>query len=568
MNVTIGGGAWGAQVIVGSQALPVNRRRATTGARAREDQDTTAVDGQDQQRGPALGRVAEEQEMPTADGGQRQDRGFGLGRRARLLIFGVTVALVSAASVGSTWAAFGWMETPEFCSACHVMQPERQAFERSPHSGIECAECHIAPGLSGLVKAKMDGTFQLIDLALNRYERPIPPPGHKLARTAVADNCKQCHREPPASQDQLLVHRTFKDDEPNSEQEVAFVLKLDQAPEDGQGRGIHWHVMSRVEFRHSDEDERQIDYVRVTEPSGAVHEYATLLGSLRKPSTDGEEGPQVASATDTMTCITCHNRVGHEFQSPDRVLDDALRRGEIDRTLPYVKREGLDLLTATYASTQEANAAIGELDGFYRDAYPDVYAAKQPQIERAIGVLRDRYQLVASPEMAATYETYPSFLGHRDTAGCFRCHDGKHFQIDEQGLATGAPIPSGCSTCHTTPTLTDPRQWSAPDWRGGPHPATMRFDHAEIIRSEQGAGRCALCHQRPFCAQCHQDDVLSSDHLSEPRQTAQGSPEPGETVQGAPQPADTAPGSRPSEVLPPPPGATTRRVATDPNTGS
>ena len=44
--------------------------------------------------------------------------------------------------------------------------------------------------------------------------------------------------------------------------------------------------------------------------------------------------------------------------------------------------------------------------------------------------------------MKVTWGTYPSNLGHMDSPGCFRCHDGDHVSAD------GRSIPNDCSTCH------------------------------------------------------------------------------------------------------------------------
>ena len=44
--------------------------------------------------------------------------------------------------------------------------------------------------------------------------------------------------------------------------------------------------------------------------------------------------------------------------------------------------------------------------------------------------------------MKITWGTYPSLLGHDQTAGCFRCHDEEHATAD------GKVITQDCSLCH------------------------------------------------------------------------------------------------------------------------
>ena len=44
--------------------------------------------------------------------------------------------------------------------------------------------------------------------------------------------------------------------------------------------------------------------------------------------------------------------------------------------------------------------------------------------------------------MNIKWGTYPNHIGHQDTPGCFRCHDGEHTAAD------GVSIPQDCETCH------------------------------------------------------------------------------------------------------------------------
>ena len=46
------------------------------------------------------------------------------------------------------------------------------------------------------------------------------------------------------------------------------------------------------------------------------------------------------------------------------------------------------------------------------------------------------------PDMRITWGTHPNNLGHNDSPGCFRCHDGSHTSAD------GKTITNDCSACH------------------------------------------------------------------------------------------------------------------------
>jgi hypothetical protein len=47
--------------------------------------------------------------------------------------------------------------------------------------------------------------------------------------------------------------------------------------------------------------------------------------------------------------------------------------------------------------------------------------------------------------MEVTWTTHPNNVEHKDWAGCFRCHDGKH--LNEQGES----IRIECNLCHSIP---------------------------------------------------------------------------------------------------------------------
>ena len=47
--------------------------------------------------------------------------------------------------------------------------------------------------------------------------------------------------------------------------------------------------------------------------------------------------------------------------------------------------------------------------------------------------------------MKADWRAYPNNLNHKDWAGCFRCHDGKHKTADGRKTLKA----SDCNSCHT-----------------------------------------------------------------------------------------------------------------------
>jgi len=143
-----------------------------------------------------------------------------------------------------------------------------------------------------------------------------------------------------------------------------------------------------------------------------------------------------------MDCVDCHNRPSHTYRSPQFELDLALQEGRIDQSLPFIKREGMRILTETvYDSHEAARTGISAaVDAFYEQNYPEL--AGSPAVEQAGKALGDAYCWNNFPHMKVTWNLYPNHIGHQETPGCFRCHDNKHKTED------GEKVSRKCSTCH------------------------------------------------------------------------------------------------------------------------
>jgi len=157
---------------------------------------------------------------------------------------------------GATYKGLEVMESVEFCGmACHsVMEPEHTAHQRSPHSRVSCAECHIGPGADWFVKSKMDGAWQLVAVALDIYPRPIPTPLHDLR--PARDTCEQCHWPTKFVGDKLSVRMHYEEDEENTELTTALLLRVGGAGGVG-STGIHWHVDPGVTIRYRSDETRE-----------------------------------------------------------------------------------------------------------------------------------------------------------------------------------------------------------------------------------------------------------------------------------------------------------------------
>jgi hypothetical protein len=362
--------------------------------------------------------------LPVVDLNNESTRGVLLG-------FAALAVPIIAIGAGLMYKAVHYMDSTEFCgTACHrVMQPEYTAFQRSPHVGVGCAGCHIGPGAEWFVKAKISGSWQLIAVAFDLYPRPIPTPVHSLR--PASGTCEQCHWPTKFIGERLKVRTHYADDEQNTELKTALMVKVG-GKLGGVSHGIHWHVDPNHTVRYRSDPTRETIYeVELTDKTD---------GSQKVFMT--EEPIPADAEWRTMDCVDCHNRASHIYRSPQFELDLALQDGRIDRALPYIKREGVRILTEKeYASHEEAREGIASaVKAYYAENYPDLAAS--PAVEAAGKALGDAYCWNNFPHMKVTWNLYPNHIGHQDTPGCFRCHDNKH------KTATGEKIAKKCNTCH------------------------------------------------------------------------------------------------------------------------
>ena len=352
-------------------------------------------------------------------------------RRWMMVFIGVTMVNIVIVA-GATYKGVEVMESVEFCGmACHsVMQPEHTAYQRSSHSRVSCAQCHIGPGADWFVKSKLDGAWQLVAVAFDLYPRPIPTPLHDLR--PARETCEQCHWPTRFVGDKLVIKKHYEEDEANTELTSALLLKVGGAAGNGSS-GIHWHVDPGVSIRYrSDETREEVYEVEYTDEEGAVKLFAD------------RKAPEEGGVWRDMDCVDCHNRPSHNYQPPDTEIDIAIRDGLIDRTLPFVKREGLRIINAEYPSHEEARETISaELSSYYAENHPELATDRATDIANAATALGDIYSVNVFPQMKVWWNTYPEHIGHQNSDGCFRCH-GRRLRTEDR-----EQISRDCDTCHT-----------------------------------------------------------------------------------------------------------------------
>ncbi len=266
-------------------------------------------------------------EFPKID---LNDRMFRHGLDIVLVATIVNLLVVAMAS----YRGAAYMDSPQFCGqSCHVMHPEYTAYKISAHSHVACVECHIGSGAQAYFSAKVNGTKQLLEVTFDRYPTPIPSPVTSLRPARFT--CEGCHTPAKFVGEKLLVKSNFADDEQNTE-------TPDRA---GTAPGRRRFALPPVGHSRRSLESHGIHCDR----QGPDRPFP----GCRRENADGSETVFAASALNgampqgerrVMDCIDCHNRAAHTFATAEEALNRAMADGAISADLPFVHKEGLELL--------------------------------------------------------------------------------------------------------------------------------------------------------------------------------------------------------------------------------
>ena len=365
--------------------------------------------------------------------------------RTRLVVFLALTAMNLVMIAAAAHRGVEYMDSPVFCGqACHsVMAPQYTAWQESPHARVACVSCHIGPGATGFVRAKVNGISQLVGVVTGRYDRPIPSPVRNLR--PARETCERCHWPQLMHSDRLKVKTSYVDDEATTEQKTVMMLKVGGGSAEA-GSGIHWHmnVANKVTYVAADQTRQTIPWVSFTDKSGKTTEF--LASGASRPA-----DTQIKASGRDMDCIDCHNRPAHDFVPSHAAVDAALASGRLPRDLPFMRKVVLEAVSVKYEAADAADAGIRQsVTKYYEDSQPEIARARPEEITRAAAVAVAIYRRNVYPAMRIDWGTYPSMIGHTDTSGCFRCHDGEHVS------AAGVAITNECEACHTLLAVEEP----------------------------------------------------------------------------------------------------------------
>jgi formate-dependent nitrite reductase cytochrome c552 subunit len=249
------------------------------------------------------------------------------------------------------------------------------------------------------------------------------------------ETCEHCHWSEKIVATRFLLFPSYASDEPNSVSYTALMMLVGGT----HMQGIHHaHFAGGFEIRYAVSDARRDTIPWVERRNTRTGETQTYLAEGTKPE-------QVAGLPrHTMQCVDCHNRPTHDFLLPERALDRALALGQIPADLPFIKKQGLAVLKAGYSTGEEAARKIpAAIEAYYAQSYPQLSQQRRTDVTAAGRAILAIYERNAFPDLKVTWGTYPNNLGHNDSPGCFRCHDGSHTTSDRK-----ATISQDCEACH------------------------------------------------------------------------------------------------------------------------
>lgn len=452
-----------------------------------------------------------------------------LGRRTLMLGTVTTVVLgLVALAILAAGGIVGWeySNSNAFCTnVCHAVHPEEPvAHAASFHARVNCVECHMGRlSTLELMAIKPTHINELWGMIVG-YERPITTHSLRPAR----ESCEACHWPESRHDDTVRYKYRYGTDAKStqglttlqmhtgagpaaeSDKEIAPRLR----PGGAVAKGIHWHIAQDVEYVALDAQKQKIPLVEIRDRDGKVK--ATYFDATAGVSRgDAEKMPKRR-----MDCIDCHNASGHPFTNPARLVDDAMASGRIDRSLlPSIKARSdaiIQKAAGIGGPDKERSAKFAQI--IVAEAPKDV-PAKAKDAEKNFADTMQQILMLTSFSgerngKPLTWKDFPNDVGHFDSPGCFRCHDGKH--VNEKAEA----VRLQCTLCHALPQverengqrsvastvapgMTPPDSHEAPNWM---HDHRTKIDdscalcHGPIKWGTEGGNFCAnpACHGRKW----------------------------------------------------------------------
>ena len=180
---------------------------------------------------------------------------------------------------------------PRFCASCHAMSKSYSSWEKSPHRGVSCIDCHQRRGFFGYVIGKVDlwrmAAMQADGRTIDHIEASLDEEG-----------CGQCHR---AIYNRRIVSKSIRVSHAEFLSAGYLCIDCHGSIAHGDGAGVSRPTMDKCATCH--------DGRRATADCSSCH--AKDVGvAVRRPTDDYPKAPlssaDCSGCHEMASCNACH----------------------------------------------------------------------------------------------------------------------------------------------------------------------------------------------------------------------------------------------------------------------
>jgi nitrate/TMAO reductase-like tetraheme cytochrome c subunit len=373
-------------------------------------------------------------------------KGYKLFKRLTVAVFFIVV-FFSLGLIGVETTS-----SSEFCSSCHEMKPQYYTLKASSHSEVECASCHVEPGVENYAKAKANGVVELYKKQTDTYLAPI-----KMPNLIPDESCERCHnmnaRSVTPSGDIIIPHDKHKTEGIECVQchsgtahgEVSDRKMTYKSDYEKWNQKLGTHVMSDTKYIRPQMGTCMECHKVQKAPleCTACHE-STMVPENHKTEKFKAGGHGKIEPSDLENCEKCHSymsSVEYDLFKDDPVFQKYLKKEENSDTG--------NVTVQTYAKTNT----------FCKDCH-----GERPESHKRYSFMTEHGRL------------------SKDTKTCLTCHDNR--------ILSDSPVTQvQCATCHPS---------SHKGWAKDRHPV-------KLSANQKFNKTCLTCHVEETCTKCHRD---------------------------------------------------------------
>ena len=164
-----------------------------------------------------------------------------------------------------------------------------------------------------------------------------------------------------------------------------------------------------------------------------------------------------------------------------------MSRGLISPEIPGIHQSAVEVLYGSYETRDAAMIAIDDIDEYYKTTI----ITRAIAIRSARRFRRSRIFMTCTffPDQKVDWTTHPNNIGHINSPGCFRCHDGKHLDSEQQAIRLE------CNVCHSIPVVADDQDFITNiEINRGPEPESHLNPNWISLHNQAFDATCANCH--------------------------------------------------------------------------